>query len=611
MTRVIAVEEFIELFWREAPWVLWLGAAVSQAPPACVPASKAIRAGILQELGRLEDPTQRQLIVRSLKAFAEAQAFLDKRPGVALGASRTMAFEAFLDEVRLHSGGFVPELIETLFSSDNRPNADHHAAVRLLARGGVDLIITTNFDECIETAAAQVALSLDVIVPVTGPFSCRSGRTLVKLHGTVSRLDSVAAGMGGLDARARSGEWRASLLDTIAHRNVLVVGYSFSDPVDITPVLRDAEASGTRFCWARRVKKREYRSPPVQVDLIPHDFDDPQLNLLLLLSTPGQTVPTAYGDRCDHEARVRAAASLTAARVGLSTGRRLETAAALLYWIEEGELASDLFAAARGAGAPIDDHSMARALARARRYSAAVRVFERILASGLPEDELARARMTLDVCMGAAWCARAGGRPALADRFYVRAAEALEVMGGTAALRGYLAEQYFRSLAGQRIRKAEMAWTRSGREQHLQTAERLLEQLATVPDIEPKSRSLQDLARAQIAIDRRRRSEAVRLLERAKAAIELWGDPHELAVCHRALASADPSRYGHLLQEEAAIARSRHRWLEWQKITLERLGLGRPSLLDPIRWRIRNAYIAFWDRGKELRRRATAAIRLN
>lgn len=613
---LIPTPDFIRLFHGGDPWVLWLGAAVSVRAPSGIPLAGAIRNAIWEALTRPPAPEpDGTLLARARRTFETAQALAASRPGVAAGASRTMSFEAFLEQVQLHSLDLVAALLQRLFPDAARaaPNQDHIAALRLFRDGPCDLLFTTNFDECFEAAAKTEMPELVVEVPVDTGFDVVRGRTLLKLHGTIARSASLAASTRGLDARARSAAWKDSLFSAIAGRNVLVVGYSFSDPFDITPVLRRAVQAGTRFYWARPIDEREgqrprhgWRGSPLPLaGTVANDCSDPRTDILLLLaglprSEVGRWVPE------DEQAGVAGSAVAAAVGgIGLSLAVRLEIAAALLYWIEEGGLATDLFLRARDHGAPIDEHSVARAYARARRYSAALLAFNRILRDGLPSDAIERAKKTIDVCMGAGWCARAGGRPGLGQRYYSRAEACLAEAGLVPETLGpYLADQYFRSLAGQHIRFAEMAWARGAREGHLVRAETLLAHLEAVGEIEPKSRPLRDLALAQIALVRRERDQAVRLLERVKAEMELWGDPHDLAVCHRTLANSDPRRYGHLLREEAIIAWRRGRWLEWQKISVERLGFGRPGRLDPLRWRLRNSYIALWDAAKELRRAA-------
>jgi len=513
-----------------------------------------------------------------------------------------MPFEILMEEIRLHSDQFVPLVLDRLFGTDAKasPNAEHIAANELMASGEVEAIITTNLDECLEAASNAPR----VAVPVTGSFSITPA-DLLKVHGTIGRPDTIAATIRGVELRAESEQWQDSLVTALRGRSILFVGYSFSDRFDLTPALLNATEAGARFCWADR--QHSNRAPaPVPIDtVITHDLSDARRSVLLVLQRELITnVHTPLGTWLEDPEQLRvarAAVQSAATAAGLSAARKLESLAALLYWIEEGEAACDLFEAGHASGAAIDHHTMARAYSRARRFRAALREFDYLLRS---EEALPSPRVfqQVDWCMGAGWCARASGRPGFAERYY-RAADAALARANMAIEDlndGYIADQYLRGTAGQLIRRAEMAMNSRHREELLVRAEDMLRRLAALDSVDSKTRLLQDLARAEIALTRRDFALSASILERSRESVSRWADPHTLAVWNRLLAIADPPRFSRLRDDEIREAWTSGRRLEWLKIEVERLGFGRPGPLDWLRWRIRNATVACWDLAKDV-----------
>lgn len=594
--------EFGDLFVRHAPWVLWVGSAVSVSAPTCIPLARHLLPVILSELEHTpEDRRFGERLRLARLTFEREQADIAARAPFASPSPR-MSFEVVLQEISLHSGSFVPELLAELVpgKEQSRVNQDHRAVAALLRTGHVDLVVTTNFDECIEAATEEI--DTDVLVPVAEEFKVVRN-ALLKLHGTISRHSTLAATASGVSQRAASAEWHRSLVRAVSGRNVLFVGYGFADALDITPALREAASAGGRFYWARP----DVRAAPVPlVGIVKHVFGERSSSVLVALAKKYADFTVGDGDigpwLGDEAQRSLAAsaASSAARRTGLNTARRLASFGALLYWVEEGEESLALFRAARQLDtAEVDTHTIARALARSRRYRSAVTLFERMLQRELPEERRERVFAAVDWCMGAGWCARAGGRPGYGTRFYERAEHELRDAGiKPEELPPGLADQYFRSLAGQHIRFAEMALSQRARDKHLRAAEALLSRLAQVGHVDLRVRPLRELALAQIALLRGENATAIRLLGQAHSAMLIWADPHELAVCRRLMAIADPARHGHLLREEGQRAWFRGRRMEWVKIQLERLGFGRPGRFDSLRWWARNSLIALWDLAK-------------
>ena len=115
-------------------------------------------------------------------------------------------------------------------------------------------IITTNFDSCIENAAAS---SLDCVSFDGTDLSTVNQPTssvIVKVHGTARGGDNSRPLSITIRAIARSARgfrqvpnWRKYLLRLLEGRSLIVMGYSGSDDFDITPILHEASPKLIRW----------------------------------------------------------------------------------------------------------------------------------------------------------------------------------------------------------------------------------------------------------------------------------------------------------------------------------------------------------------------------
>lgn len=522
---------------------------------------------------------------------------------------RPMPFEAILGEIGAHTGPFLPSFLTHLFQPAT-PNLLHQAITALAARGIFDLVITTNFDECADGIWPD---SGTVVVPgvrqgqsggeVEVPTTIHGMQTpvLLKLHGTISSFDTVAATQDGLRKRA-TGEWQERLGQLLEGRQVLFVGYGFQDLFDLTPALIQAAERGATFCWA---DKRDrigadldllHMSQRVGIDLTKRD-ENPLALLQEESEQLGQLTFPTLNEQIAHVLSVAGGHSISP----LSAAQRLKAFAALYYWIEDGGRALRLFRAARELQPDsVDDHTVAGAYLRARRYRKAVFQFDYMLAHGLPLDNEERLHAELDWLCGAGFCASAGGRVALAHKYYSRATRLLvEYRLAPANLPPYLADQFLRGRAENRVRLAVQQLDTRNRAALLNEAEHDLSALHGVKGIELRIGPLIQRDLARIAILRGDVEEGMSLLETARRFFVAWGDPDGLATVERTIAAVDKVRRRAILADQAIAARRNNRWLEWVKLECVRFGVtsyGRTAFLQ---MRLRNLFVATWDCFKE------------
>jgi tetratricopeptide (TPR) repeat protein len=563
MTILSAKAVLDEIRGSPRPWLLWVGAGVSVLPPTSAPAAGPFIDALAEVLTGPPDATGRakELLTRARDTLRSG--------GSAPLSGSSMPFEAIVAEVWSHTGDFVPRLLERAYPSldEARPNRIHRAIGRLVPNV-FERVITTNFDECLEASSPALGRRL---VPVTGTFSPSTER-LIKVHGTISDRRSLAATPEGLRQRADSSAWRDSLARLLEGRRVLVVGYSVRDAIDIVPVLMEARRRGTRFVLAYNEAHSAPNLPDLPCDAVPHSLGGESDLLVQIARAAGGAASLlsastgALGPLSTLEVMIR-----TADEVGLSTSQRLAAIGAIVHWLELpwGPLAYFEVAAAEE-GATIDGHVRARALLRERRYRAAVIEFDKLLATREVATSRRDAEQTVDWCVGAAHCSKAGGRLRRAGAYYRRAWETLRSSGRKPEhLDPYLADQILRGTAGYAIERARRSHRRSRREAWLRLADRLLDRLDSVEGVALTTRPLTLLDRGRIALAREDRETAVRHLGGASATLTWSGDPHGVIVCARLLAVARRDLDGLRRLQRAAWARGQR--AEAAKIQFERL----------------------------------------
>lgn len=170
------------------------------------------------------------------RAAADPEAWWEDRFGEPLGYSRLLAEVAPTPAARqaLLAGYFEPADGE---DAGKQPTAAHRALARLVKRGSIKVILTTNFDRLMERALEEVGISPHVVrehdVDAMKPLP-HSQITIIKLHGdyadleqrnTVDELDSYPDALQhllervvdeyGLIVCGWSAEWDKALVRTV------------------------------------------------------------------------------------------------------------------------------------------------------------------------------------------------------------------------------------------------------------------------------------------------------------------------------------------------------------------------------------------------------------
>ncbi|TXT39861.1 MAG: hypothetical protein FD135_1828 [Comamonadaceae bacterium] len=134
-------------------------------------------------------------------------------------------------------------------------NSIHAFISRAINRGAVG--ITTNFDECVE----QSGLGEELVVAYDGrDLAGPDNRSaLYKPHGTISLNRQHLVVTDEALSRTNNGfallpNWRATLLNAINGRTLVVIGYSGSDDFDITPIL--ASSNPERVIWIQHDRSK-------------------------------------------------------------------------------------------------------------------------------------------------------------------------------------------------------------------------------------------------------------------------------------------------------------------------------------------------------------------
>ena len=143
------------------------------------------------------------------------------------------------------------------------PNVSHYVLAELLRRGAI--VMTTNFDRLIEIAFERTMKPGEPALRVvhdnarfeTTDSTDAQTPTLWKLHGSLTvdgkaTRESVQATLVQVMSPSLSGNKRGFLRGVLASKDLLVVGYSGSDDLDIVPVLANTP-SDRSMLWLQHV----------------------------------------------------------------------------------------------------------------------------------------------------------------------------------------------------------------------------------------------------------------------------------------------------------------------------------------------------------------------
>ena len=237
-----SAREFLERRGLGPDAILWVGSGISLGGASGLPLVGPVVGALLEWLAGPIGANEQDLFLGRQTAARMREGGAD--PVIAKGPGGP-PFEAVMGDIAVRFGSVVDAYLSGLYpdAGHAQPNANHMALAGILQLARAHLVVTTNFDECIEAAAAPPG---GVTVPISGAFD-PPAQSLVKLHGTISRPDTLAATAAGLSQRRSSRAWQDSLASMLAGRDVVMVGYGMRDWFDIHPSLAIAAAHGARL----------------------------------------------------------------------------------------------------------------------------------------------------------------------------------------------------------------------------------------------------------------------------------------------------------------------------------------------------------------------------
>lgn len=223
-----SIDELTEMLsGRRGPVVVLTGAGISMPEPSRLPGAWAWKTELLAALAARSDlgfdhPTRSDLR-QHLDDLAR------------LGETTDIKLEATLQAIDDAHPGLAQELVECVIAGAP-PNAIHDRLARAVISGAVRTVVTPNFDELVEVAAAT--LGSPITQWVTGE-PIRAARVL-HVHGTASVARSLRHTLSRFELRLPADEHR--LVVDALRDEVVALGWSATDS-DILSAL--AEGSGT------------------------------------------------------------------------------------------------------------------------------------------------------------------------------------------------------------------------------------------------------------------------------------------------------------------------------------------------------------------------------
>ena len=225
-TSLVEIDDSV----RSGEMSLWVGSGISHEPPSALPLANELKFYVLEQICDIGD----------LRGLYESRLQEGKDIGEKI---RSYPLEAFLEGISENHDilGSIAEAVRR-----GSPNSNHITIAKLLEKGLVREILTTNFDLLIEKALEQIGWSLGVdfnVYSTEDDFSRIDTHlglpAIFKIHGSASDVDGMRVTLSQVASRMPS-QGRAKVLEhflVLERGDVLILGYGARDDFDINPVL--------------------------------------------------------------------------------------------------------------------------------------------------------------------------------------------------------------------------------------------------------------------------------------------------------------------------------------------------------------------------------------
>jgi len=229
-------------FIKSKDLVLFVGAGISKNPPSNLPLANELRSFILEKISG-KNKEIREFYEENLKEEHEVGKKIFDYP-----------LEGFFQILFHNSENFLKSLTKT-FKYGN-PNANHYLIAKLVKKGYIARVLTTNFDLLLERALEKEEMKRDVNFKVLYSekqfldldFEKLDIPTIFKIHGTADVEYSIRFTLDLVASRVLS-EARAKILRYFFKDvgGVLVLGYNAGDEFDINLVIQTTASESVIF----------------------------------------------------------------------------------------------------------------------------------------------------------------------------------------------------------------------------------------------------------------------------------------------------------------------------------------------------------------------------
>lgn len=235
-----SLQSAIEPF--QVPSCVLVGAGISYPTPSEIPTAVGVLESIFDAL-----PLKANHVQELKQAITSSWRF-------GIGSSDFLRFEQVMAALQ---STIDPTLtVITTMAADALPNPYHYHLARLLLKG--HFLLTTNFDSLIEAAAADLGIPFSCLVTEEDFRNYRKSpqsypNPIFKLHGSLSAdgtTERISATIQAVvDEPVLSPTKWDVVMQILAARNLLVLGYSGSDSFDVMPAIADSPAELPHLLW--------------------------------------------------------------------------------------------------------------------------------------------------------------------------------------------------------------------------------------------------------------------------------------------------------------------------------------------------------------------------